>query len=164
MLTIAHVLVGGTIGNEAHRARFALPLAFASHYALDTVPHWSNWAIFFPAVANQYRAEVIGALLDVSVAVGLILLASRGKANRALILWAALLAAAPDIDNLPVVGTWIRTWPIAARAVAFHHNIQTNIAPTQWLMGVGPLVLIGSLAWWSCRNRRADGMGRISRR
>lgn len=154
MLTVAHVLVGGTIGNEVHRARYALPLAFASHYALDTVPHWSNLAIFFPAAAGHYRAEVIGALVDVSVALGVILFASRGMANRAVICWAALFAAAPDVDNLPIVGAWMRAWPVTAPVVAFHHDIQTNITPSHWLMGAGPLVLIGALAWWSFRRKR----------
>ncbi|HEY3414119.1 MAG TPA: hypothetical protein VGM51_13845 [Armatimonadota bacterium] len=151
MLTVAHVLVGGTIGNEIRRARYALPLAFLSHYALDTVPHWSNWAVFFPTVANQYSAEVIGAVVDVTLAAGLILASTRGRANRALILSSAVFAAAPDVDNLPIIGTWMRASPATARIVAFHHNIQTNIAPSQWLLGAGPLALIGALAWWSFR-------------
>jgi hypothetical protein len=46
MTATAHALVSGAIAASVHNPTLALPLALASHYVMDAVPHWdfgTNW-------------------------------------------------------------------------------------------------------------------------
>ncbi|MFH0749637.1 MAG: hypothetical protein V1917_01810 [Candidatus Gottesmanbacteria bacterium] len=46
MMATAHTLVAGAIAANVGNPALALPLAFASHFLLDSIPHWdfgTNW-------------------------------------------------------------------------------------------------------------------------
>lgn len=41
MLETPHVLIGAAIATKVGNPFLAIPLAFASHFVLETVPHWN---------------------------------------------------------------------------------------------------------------------------
>lgn len=46
MTATAHALVAGAIANRLGNPYLAIPLAFCSHFVLDSIPHWdfgTNW-------------------------------------------------------------------------------------------------------------------------
>lgn len=49
MVISVHFLVGAAIGKLTGNSFIAAPLSFASHYALDMVPHWQ------PAAVKNYK-------------------------------------------------------------------------------------------------------------
>ncbi len=116
MLLTNHVLSGALIGALARRPVPAFALGVASHFALDTVPHWGNWG-------SQRR------FLRVAVPDGLISLAAMGAiaaaspSDRRLAVLAGMTGAAlPDIDK--PTNLWFGWSPFPAAVGRFHSRIQ----------------------------------------
>jgi hypothetical protein len=116
VLLTNHVLSGALIGALARRPSAAFAVGVASHFALDAVPHWGDWA--------SYRH-----FLRVAVPDGLISLAAMGAiaalspAERRPAVVAGMVGAAlPDIDKPAKLWFGRSPWP---RAVdEFHMRIQ----------------------------------------
>ena len=116
MLLTNHVLSGALIGALARRPLPAFAVGVASHFALDTVPHWGNWG-------SQRR------FLRVAVPDGLISLAAMGAlaaaspSDRRLAVLAGMTGAAlPDIDK--PTNLWFGWSPFPAAVDRFHSRIQ----------------------------------------
>lgn len=97
MIAINHALTGALIGlSIGHPA--ALPLAFASHFVLDSIPHYGNEenvSIGSRRFAAQLTLDMILCALMVLV------LAIAGPANWMLAAACAFLAASPDFMWMP---------------------------------------------------------------
>ena len=116
MLLTNHVLSGALIGALARRPVAAFALGVASHFALDTVPHWGKWA-------SKRR------FLRVAVPDGLISLAAMGAItaasppDRRLAVLAGMTGAAlPDIEKPTKL--WFGWSPFPAAVDRFHSRIQ----------------------------------------
>jgi hypothetical protein len=99
MLTTAHAVTGAAIGAILVEPAVVLPVALASHYFLDTIPHWQE--TLAPYVPNKYTYMriPIDLLLSASLVYVVILL----KGNHAsIIIIGALVANLPDADTLLV--------------------------------------------------------------
>ena len=116
MLLTNHVLSGALIGGLIRRPAAAFAVGVASHFVLDTVPHWGNW-----------RSERV--FLRVAVPDGLISLATMGvlaavsppERRRAVVAGMAG-AALPDIDKPTTL--WFGWSPFPAAVDRFHARIQ----------------------------------------
>jgi hypothetical protein len=116
VLLTNHVLSGALIGALARRPLPAFALGVASHFALDTVPHWGRW--------GSHRR-----FLRVAVPDGLISLATMGAIaavappDRRLAVLAGMTGAAlPDIDKPSKI--WFGWSPFPAAVDRFHSRIQ----------------------------------------
>lgn len=123
MLVTNHVLSGAVIGAAVRRPLPAFAIGVASHFALDSLPHWGQW-------------ESESHFLRVAVADGLTGLAAMGVVTRAVLrtpaagrtkLAAAVAlgmagAALPDLDKPAHVIFKRRLWPDAVNR--FHTRIQ----------------------------------------
>jgi hypothetical protein len=116
VLLTNHVLSGALIGALARRPAPAFMAGVASHFVLDTVPHWGKWG-------SKRR------FLQAAVPDGLISLAAMGALaalspaeRRAAVVAGMTGAALPDIDKPAELWFGRSPWP---RAVdEFHKRIQ----------------------------------------
>ena len=89
-----HLLVGATIATVVKEPLLALPLAFASHFALDALPHFGynngGYAALF-----KHRLTYVMMVLDV---VGVTLIALTFDLAQPLVWLCAFLALLPDVE------------------------------------------------------------------
>jgi hypothetical protein len=120
VLLTNHVLSGALIGALARHPAPAFAAGVVSHFALDAVPHWGDWAS-------------IRQFLKVAVPDGLIGLAAMGTLTalapaerRPAVLAGMVGAALPDLDKPAKLWFGRSPWP---RAVdQFHMGIQREAA------------------------------------
>jgi len=107
MLTTPHILVGGAIGKQVKSPYAALPLAFASHFMLDAVPHVDVISLLG---FGGPKSDLVTAA-EVLVGAALLLILVRGQKRMRWILRGAMAAIAMDAIVLvtlcfPVIGGW----------------------------------------------------------
>jgi hypothetical protein len=159
MLATPHMLAGAAIGKVLRRPYLALPAAFASHFVLDAVPHLDSHALFGVPHGGPTAPEAIMAVVDVVVGVALVLWLSAGQSGRGLVIWAAFFGIVTDLlDNVPGVNTLFHELPGALSFSAFHHDLQHNVTPAQWPLGVSTQLVVVAVAIWVLRKpHSADG-------
>jgi hypothetical protein len=91
MLSTPHLLVGAAIVKAIPNPALSLPLAFLSHYALDTIPHWDG-----SPKAPFGLKTTIAIVIDYAIGASLIYLLTVGYPNQYLIWLGAFLGTAPD--------------------------------------------------------------------
>jgi len=116
VLLTNHVLSGALIGALVRRPLPAFAAGVASHFVLDTMPHWGQWG-------NERR------FLRVAVPDGLIALAGMGAfaavspPDRRLAVVAGMTGAAlPDLDK--PTNLWFGWSPFPGPVDRFHSRIQ----------------------------------------
>lgn len=132
----------------------AIPLAFASHFVLDVIPH-SDFSAFTkadPELRKITRVEVIGAVVDILIGVFLILkvLDSTGP-----MVAGSIAAVFPDaVDNVPPWHLWLRRQSWSAWFHRLHHSFDRSIhyersTPTQRVGGaIAQLVVAVGAIWF----------------
>ncbi|HUD81821.1 MAG TPA: hypothetical protein VMR08_04350 [Patescibacteria group bacterium] len=96
MTAANHVLAGSAIALAIHQPALALPLAFASHFVLDALPHFGYAPRGF-AYALRQRRFMVMEVLDL---VGLIILVFTINFTVWTTFAAAVLAVSPDFEWL----------------------------------------------------------------
>jgi hypothetical protein len=91
-----HVLAGTAIALAVHQPILALPLAFGSHFVLDSLPHFALPGITFRDALRQKRFIAVESL-DM---IGLIVLVLTFNYTAWMTLAAAILAISPDFEWL----------------------------------------------------------------
>lgn len=106
MLTTPHAIAGATIGALLPDPLLAIPLAVASHFVLDSIPHWQETlAPYIPTRKTYIRIP-----LDIALAIGLTMVIAHWHPESASIIWLAALAAnLPDLDSIVVVIPRLKT-------------------------------------------------------
>jgi len=169
MLIVPHVIAGAALGSLIGDVPGAPVIAFAvgwaSHYVLDSVPHWErlykssqniNWETHRPA-QEWPRHIFVQAAIDVLVA-GVFLYAVATNTSEAAwwdtnrIFWGGLGAAVPDLlGNVPFWNRFLSKLPGFKQEYAFHSTI--HISPEaqaklpKWL-GLLTQVLTVTLGLW----------------
>jgi hypothetical protein len=132
MLLTNHVLAGALIGALAHRPVPAFAVGVASHFVLDAVPHWGDWA----STRHFLRAAVPDGLISLA-AMGAVAAVSPAERRPAVV--AGMVGAAlPDIDK-PAKLFFGRS-PFPAAVDRFHGRIQREAA------GRAPLEVLTAVA------------------
>lgn len=95
MTATSHVVTGMLLASVIHQPEIALPLAFASHFVLDSLPHFGistkNTRVFLPILGSDM---FLAALL-------LLVVAGLQPAHWPIIVAAGIVAASPDLMWLP---------------------------------------------------------------
>lgn len=132
MVEIPHVLVGTAIAVKIGNPALALPLAFASHFVLDLLPH-TNPSIYARAKAGLPLESRIKKLIFIDSSLALVigsLIAATvlPDTRRAIIiLLGAFLAVLPDVLEIPFYFLKSRH-PLMVKYVEFSRSLQ-NDAP-----------------------------------
>ena len=115
MLLVNHVLSGALIGALTRRPLPAFAAGVASHFVLDTVPHWGKWGR-----RSFLRVAVTDGLVSLAVA-GTFAAASPPE-RRLAVLAGMAGASIPDLDKPAKL--WFGRSPFPAAIDRFHIGIQ----------------------------------------
>jgi len=159
MLVTPHIAAGAAIGSTVRRTGLCMAAAFASHFVLDYVPHLDSHALFGVTGGPTTRPEALAAITDTLVGVALLLWLVHGRPRRRIMIAAAFCAVLIDlVDNVPPWGAWFRGWAGTAWLDAYHHSLQHNVAPSQWVVGFGTQVAVIAVSvWMVSRRARKEG-------
>lgn len=160
MMGSPHLFAGAAIGAAVGRPRLAYPLAFASHFALDMVPHYDAHDALAPT-GGSALAEGAVAVADFALAWWVIASLARGQPWRRVALWSAFFAIVIDlVFNLPLWGPVLHNWPPTAGVAAWHLAIQPHLPPGHWLTGIGPQMVVLAASVWVLRRQGRPGAER----
>lgn len=150
MIELPHTIVGAAIATKVGNPALALPLALASHFVLDLIPHWN------PHLSREKRQfgyvtartiRVVAADTFLSLAVGLFMASQvlPDVGHFITVLLGAFFAVLPDVLEGPY---FFFGWnnPAIKRLVAFQSSLQFNIPFIPGL--VSQLLIIGAAFWW----------------
>lgn len=100
MLTTPHAAAGIAIGAIIPNPLLAAPVAIASHFLLDMVPHWQETLAPYTPTRKTY----IRIPIDITLAVGITLLAIHWQPQNTGAIWTgAIFANMPDLDSILVI-------------------------------------------------------------
>lgn len=151
MLETPHVALGAAIAVKVGNPYLALPLALASHFVLDRIPHWNP---HFYTETKKYGApsnkSTTLAIVDSLAALGLgLAVASQAlpdKAKFTIIIVACFLAVLPDQIKTPFffVKSFRKGW--LKRYVLWERSLQVD-GPAFW-GNLTQLAVTAASLWW----------------
>lgn len=100
MLVAPHIAAGVTLGLVLREPMLVVPVAVASHFLLDSIPHWQEtMAPYHPTWKTYVRIPI-----DFAIGAALIWFALQLHPDAALSIGlGAFFAAAPDLDVLTII-------------------------------------------------------------
>jgi hypothetical protein len=124
MLVAPHIATGVTLGIVLGEPLLVVPAAIASHFLLDSVPHWQEtMAPYHPTWKTYLRIP-----LDLGLGLAIILFALKLQPDHSLsILLGAFFAATPDLDVITVVFPRLKT-KIVTKYWDWHCKIQREVS------------------------------------
>jgi hypothetical protein len=151
MLETPHVAVGAAIAVAIPNPFIAIPLAFASHFILDKIPHWNPHSYTeiqkFGKISDKTKVFEI-------IDVGLALIVGFSIASRTLptqghfitIILASLASVLPDLIKTPfflfgVRGGMLKKW------IDFERSIQVEIDSKFWGILTQVITIVAALFW-----------------
>ncbi len=149
MVEFPHAIVGAAIATAIPNPLISLPLAFASHFVLDLVPHWN------PHIYTEIKKH--GKILPKTLIIIIVdsvfaLITGFWITTRALpdtthavtILFGAFFAVIPDLAEIPYYFFQVKN-KFFVRLVEFEHKLQTN---TTFVPGILTQVVVVAAAFW----------------
>ncbi|HKX24669.1 MAG TPA: hypothetical protein VJM46_05530 [Candidatus Saccharimonadales bacterium] len=135
MLVSPHVTAGAALGAVIGHPILVIPFAIASHFILDSVPHWQETlAPYQPTKKTFIRIPI-----DLAIGLAVILLAVQAQPQHAIAIWVgALFASGADLDVLFIVYPKLKRG-ILHRYYTWHCAIQRETAS---LWGIVPQVAV----------------------
>jgi hypothetical protein len=139
MLTTPHAAAGVAIGAIIGNPVLVIPVALASHFVLDSIPHWQETlAPYTPNKKTYVRVP-----LDIVLALGITVLAAHWQPQLAAAIWTgAVFANVPDLDTIVVVMPKLRKG-LVAKYWNWHCKIQRE---TGSLWGILPQLFVIALS------------------
>lgn len=135
MIAIPHVLTGMAVARVARRPALGWPLAFASHFVLDLLPHLDHAGLFTQlGVAHWQRAAAMTGGVDVLLAALIVGMVARRQADKRLLIGGAILGVLPDAVDLLLGARRVYQW--FPSYFLFHHAHQWNVPLAYWPAGV----------------------------
>lgn len=150
MLETPHVAVAAAIATKIPNPFLAIPLAFASHFVLETVPHWNPHIVTeTKKYGSPTQKSITIIAIDVTLALvtgGLIAwdaLPDRGHAMT--ILAASFASVLPDLIESPYFflhmrNNFLKSW------INFQKSLQNDIQPFWGI--ITQLATIGAAILW----------------
>ncbi len=136
MLTTPHAAAGAAIAALIPNPIGALPLALASHYALDAIPHWQET---LPPYTPTWKTWV-RMPIDLALALAVTAMIAVWNPDSAVLVWACAFAAnLPDLDCAVVLMPRLLRIPLIAKEWKWHARIQRE---TGKLYGVWPQLAV----------------------
>ena len=144
MLIAPHAITGAAIGVRLKHPLKVIPVAMASHFLLDMVPHWQE--TIYPY--HPHRATWVRIPIDLLLAIlGVALIARHGRRRERGLATAAVVGALagtlPDLDALACANPLLLKNDFLSRYFTWHCGIQDE-TPHGW--GVVTQVAVSLLA------------------
>lgn len=152
MIELPHTVVGAAIAVKIGNPALALPLALASHFLLDPIPHWNpHLYTEFKKNGVVSRGSKLFMTFDVllSLAAGLFIAYKMlpDTTLAALAIIGALVAVFPDLIKSPFYLLGIKN-PTLTRYVELERSIQGESKSI--LLGMTTQLLVtGAAFWWA---------------
>jgi hypothetical protein len=154
VLLTNHVLSGALIGVLVRRPVPAFAAGVASHFVLDSVPHWGQWG----SQRRFLRVAVADGLVSLAI-VGALTAASPPE-RRAAVLGGMAGAALPDADK--PARLWFGRSPFPSAVDRFHARIQDE-APHRAPAELAAAGVFAAAALTAIRGVRTRGARRLQR-
>lgn len=150
VLETPHVIVGAAIAAKVGNPLLAIPLAFASHFVLDRVPHWNphlNTEIKKFGKPTKATTALIFADVVLSLLFGgaIAMTAMPNQTQAAVILLGGFAGVLPDVIEGPYFFLGMRN-AFILKWISFQKSIQvdTSIVP-----GIATqVVTVAAALWW----------------
>ena len=150
MLETPHVAVGAAIALKVGNPYLALPLAFASHFVLDKVPHWNPHTYTETTNGGLKKQTIVFAITDItlSAAIGLGLAYTQlpDTTSALIILAGGILGVLPDVVKYPFFLIRTTQKGLYKKYVDFEHSLQVEVGFYTGML-VQLLVTVASI-WW----------------
>lgn len=152
MLETPHVALGVAIAVSIPNPLISIPLAFASHFILDKVPHW-NPHTYTETVKNggPSRSTITIAVADGLIALGVgLVIAYSVLPNHALaltIIACSFASVLPDVSKYPFFLFKNLRHGVYKKWVDYERTLQTQVDSIFWGLLTQVLVIGGSLYW-----------------
>lgn len=150
MLLTPHVLVGAAIGSDIDHAYIVAPLAAASHFVLDLIPHWDLRI----DLANEdlERQDILVIILDLAISAFLLLMLFYNNPHWEMMLVGAVSAFLPDVHHVIAALSSPKKWERFAKLGKLHTRYSNLHQKFNWdkdsrfLYGMLTQVLVGLVA------------------
>ena len=129
MLELPHTLVGAAIATAIPNPAISLPLALASHFITDYIPHWNphlNTELKTTGKISTRSKIIILADSGAALMLGTYIAATSG--NFVIIMLACFLAVLPDVAEIPYYFLGLKVGWIE-RLIAWQRTHQWNVKP-----------------------------------
>ena len=150
MLETPHALLGAAIAVKLGNPALSIPLAFASHFILERVPHWNP---HLNAETDKYgkptKNSTIIVVIDSSLALILGSAIAFSQPNTLMIinvLLSSFAAVLPDLIEAPYFFLKIRNNEYIKRWIRFQKGIQVD-APPFWGLLTQILTVAATFLW-----------------
>lgn len=150
MLETPHVFIGAAIATKIPNPFIAIPLAFASHFILETVPHWNPHLNSETQKFGQptRRSTVITAIDSTLALVAGSYIAYQALPNMsqaALIIACSFASVLPDVMEGPYFflkarTAWVKKW------ITFQKSLQ-NDTTAFWGLLTQTLTILATIFW-----------------
>ncbi len=156
MILFAHVAFADAVSSAG---KFSWPMAFLfgliSHHFLDFIPHLDAgyvWPRKDRDAGITPKAVVIFIAVDALLTLGLLIwCAFFLKINWAILFWASLGAALPDliVTGVPFFVPKMKDWPWVKKYEKFHYSLFEHLGiSTNWIFGIFSTILIIGVSLW----------------
>ena len=150
VLETPHVIVGAAIATKVVHPALAIPLAFASHFVLEKVPHWNP---HLNTETEKYGAPTKKSTMIVVADASLALISGSYIAYRALpdtalaitVLAASFFSVLPDLIEGPYFFLKVRSEAVK-RWIKFQKSLQVDTEVIPGLLT--QLAVIFAALWW----------------
>ena len=142
MLELPHTLVGAAIATAIPNPAISLPLALASHFITDYIPHWNPHLNTELKTTGQIstRSKII-ILADAGAALMLGTYIAATSGNFITIILACFLAVLPDVAEIPYYFLGMKVGWIE-KLIVWQRTHQWNVAPFWGLLTQAIVILL----------------------
>lgn len=150
MLETPHALLGAAIAVKLGNPALSIPLAFASHFILEKVPHWNpHLNCEIDKYGKPTKKSTIIVIIDSSLALVLgsaIALSQPNMLMTVNVFLSAFAAVLPDLIEAPYFYLNIRNNKYILRWIKFQKSLQIN-APPFWGLLTQVLTVLAIFLW-----------------
>lgn len=150
MVELPHTVVGAAIAVKIGNPALSLPLALASHFAFEFVPHWNphlNQEIKKFGKVTRTSTLIVAADVVASLFAGFFIASqfATSQAHFAIIIAASFLAVSPDVIEGPYFFLGWRH-PFFKKIIGFQKRFQFDVPVVPGLLTQA--VILGAALWW----------------
>jgi hypothetical protein len=150
MLETPHVAIGAVIASKIPNPFIAIPLAFASHFVLEKVPHWNPHIV---SETKKYGAPTKKSLIIIAADVALALItgsliawqAMPDAKHAAVIMAASFASVLPDLIEAPYFFLKMRN-KFLLSWLHFQKSLQSDTT-FFWGMLTQALTIVAAILW-----------------
>lgn len=150
MIELPHTVVGAAIAVKVGNPALSLPLAFASHFVFEFLPHWNP---HLNTEVKKYGRVTRKSTLFVAADVLASLAAGFFIASQVLpdvthfwtVIAASFLAVSPDVAEGPYFFLGWRH-PFFEKLIAFQRKLQYDVSPIPGILT--QVVVLAAAFWW----------------